>query len=155
MKKLFTIIISFILFTSYVHSQTNLTKHNGPVLSFGSSGEWDNFGVASPSVIFDGSIYNMWYSGGDGTVSGNSIGYAASNDGITWTKYSGNPVLSGVSGEWDPSINNASVVLANGQYMMYYSGAASGSPERIGLATSSDNIDFVTNSLIHPLNKGG
>jgi photosystem II stability/assembly factor-like uncharacterized protein len=53
---------------------------------------WDKQTATAPSVIFDGSTYHMWYHGGK--LGGlEMIGYATSPDGITWTKYSGNPVL--------------------------------------------------------------
>jgi len=70
------------------------TKHSGnPVLNVDPSG-WDSQSVTAPWVLYDGSTYSMWYHGGvpGGTVP-EMIGYATSNDGITWTKYSGNPVL--------------------------------------------------------------
>ncbi len=71
------------------------TKHPGPVLETGL--DWDSWDVFGPSVIFDGSIYHMWYSA-HGIV-GNlalptGIGYATSGDGIEWAKYPDNPVFS-------------------------------------------------------------
>jgi predicted GH43/DUF377 family glycosyl hydrolase len=66
---------------------------NAPVLDVSSS-QWDSLQVSSPSVVFDGSQYMMWYSGGTGSAN-MPIGLATSADGIVWTKYSGNPVFSG------------------------------------------------------------
>ena len=65
---------------------------NNPVLDV-SPGEWDYQGVTAPWVIFDGSVYHMWYHGGGWCAGDERIGYATSPDGITWTKYEGNPVL--------------------------------------------------------------
>ncbi len=123
-------------------SQTSLTKYAGnPVLTPGPDA-WDA-GVSGPSVLLEATIYKMWYTGTDGTANGSAIGYATSPDGINWTKYSGNPILSGVQGEWDLTINDICVIFVNGQYLMYYSGAESGSSfNRIGLATSSDGINW-------------
>jgi predicted GH43/DUF377 family glycosyl hydrolase len=46
----------------------------------------------APTVLFDGSIYRMWYAGspGAGTF---RICYAESEDGVVWTKYWDNPVV--------------------------------------------------------------
>ena len=58
-------------------AQTLWTKYSGnPVLTPGSSGEWDGEGVALSSVIYDGNAYKMWYSGWDGLHF--RIGYATS-----------------------------------------------------------------------------
>jgi len=65
---------------------------NNPVLDV-SPGEWDYHGVTAPWVIFDGSLYHMWYHGGGWCAGDERIGYATSPDGITWTKYEGGPVL--------------------------------------------------------------
>ncbi|MFQ5605717.1 MAG: FlgD immunoglobulin-like domain containing protein [bacterium] len=97
--------------------------------------------MSGVTVLFDGSIYQMWYTGYHPDVE--EIGYATSTDGKNWTKYSGNPVLTKTVGAWDGNINDVCVVFANGEYKMYYSGAASGSsPHRIGLATSTDGIHW-------------
>lgn len=67
-------------------------RGSGPVLQAGAAGSWEANSVGSPTVIKDGSIYKMWYTGLDAALYGR-IGYATSSDGITWTKYAGNPVL--------------------------------------------------------------
>jgi uncharacterized repeat protein (TIGR01451 family) len=58
-----------------------------PVLSEG----WDGAGLACASVLLEGSTYKMWVVSGAGANEG--IGYATSDDGITWMMYGGNPVL--------------------------------------------------------------
>ena len=40
---------------------TWLKNPNNPVLNTGQSGSWDDSSVELSSVIFDGSIYHMWY----------------------------------------------------------------------------------------------
>ena len=79
------------------------TKYAGnPVLTRGSSGEWDRHHLGHPSVLFDGTEYKMWYSGYEVYRGPSRIGYATSPDGIVWTKYSGNPVVDlGTSGSYD------------------------------------------------------
>ncbi|MCD6291337.1 MAG: hypothetical protein J7M34_12600 [Anaerolineae bacterium] len=39
---------------------------DNPVLDLGSAGSWDSVNVAEPNVLFDGTLYRMWYSGYDG-----------------------------------------------------------------------------------------
>jgi len=63
------------------------------VLSVGASGEWDSVHAHKPCVVYDeetGKFY-LFYSGDDGTY--RRIGVAESDDGVNFTKYSGNPIL--------------------------------------------------------------
>ena len=65
-----------------------------PVLERGAPAAFDGGGVTNPTVIYDESrgFYRMWYEGHDffGEV---AIGYAVSTDGVRWSRYPGNPVL--------------------------------------------------------------
>jgi predicted GH43/DUF377 family glycosyl hydrolase len=62
------------------------TKNVGPVFSeSGQAGDFDENAVFAPCVILDGSTYKMWYTGEAG-ASVRKLGYATSNDGITWTR---------------------------------------------------------------------
>jgi len=110
-----------------------------PVLNLGVPGAWDDYYVGSPSVLFDDGTYKIWYTGFHGT--NHRIGYATSDDGITWMKYEGNPVLDlGVPGTWDDyDVCNPSVLFDDGTYRMWYSGF-NGSTWRAGYATSPDGI---------------
>lgn len=106
---------------------------------------WDYAGVHFPSIIQEGGVYKMWYSGVD--FEGVSrIGYAASPDGIQWTKSASNPVMDvGAPGEWDEGGVEAPFVMKDGAtYKMWFiAGGASGGAWRIGYATSSDGIAWV------------
>ncbi|MFQ5640407.1 MAG: hypothetical protein ACE5IR_20700 [bacterium] len=122
---LLTCIVVIPLLSTRLVSQTNLTKYSGnPILGPGPDA-WDGVGVSGATVLFDGSIFQMWYTGYHPDVE--EIGYATSTDGKNWTKYAGNPVLTRTVGGWDGNINDVCVVFANGEYKMYYSGAANGS----------------------------
>ena len=91
----------------------------------------------SPTAILkEHGIYKLWYHGISGST--RAIGYAESADGLNWTKYAGNPVLTpGQTGDWDAdSICEPVVVKVGAQYDMFYS-RCTGSGG-IGLATSSD-----------------
>jgi RNA polymerase sigma factor (sigma-70 family) len=113
-----------------------------PVLDIGAIGSWEVDGVNSPSVIFDGSEYKMWYHGWHtkdfsfSNEESHGIGYAISKDGISWKKYSNNPVLTGSKGEWDENgIVWFTVIFDESEYKMWYT-----ANNCIGLATSPDGI---------------
>jgi len=73
-----------------------------PVLSPGTSGEWDDFRVMQPMVVKDGSDYYMWYVGYVSSDTTGKIGFAFSSDGVSWTKGHGNPILT--DNVWKPSV---------------------------------------------------
>jgi predicted GH43/DUF377 family glycosyl hydrolase len=117
------------------------TKYgNAPVLSPGSAGSWDAGGVSFPTVIKEGSTYKMWYTGMDAAGIGR-VGYATSADGITWTKYAGNPVMNvGASGSWDSTyVGMTSVIKVGSAYKLWYRGG-SATGGAIGYATSPDGL---------------
>jgi hypothetical protein len=119
------------------------TKHPNPVLTKGMAGSFDGGNVQSCCVIKDGDYFKMWYQGWAGGYLDCCIGYATSNDGIHWAKYTGNPVLDGgESGSWNSfGVFMPSVVFDGVTYHMWYSGIGSrGQPWRIGYATSSNGI---------------
>ena len=55
-----------------------------PVVDHGPPGSADSFTAADPSVLKDGSVWKMWYTGDDSNKK--RIAYATSIDGITWAK---------------------------------------------------------------------
>jgi uncharacterized repeat protein (TIGR01451 family) len=107
-----------------------------PVLS-PSPGEWDEQHVLDPMVILDGSDWKMWYRGmaADGS---RAIGYATSTDGVTWTKYAGNPVLTANPGGWDNYGPSGPAVIYDGTayHMWYYTN------RQIGYAISADGMNW-------------
>lgn len=82
------------------------TKYtNGPVL-FAGPNTWDELGVETVTVVYDSIAsvskrYKMWYLGYGNNLGNPStwwqIGYAYSANGINWTKYSNNPVLTSMT----------------------------------------------------------
>jgi hypothetical protein len=142
-------VASFVVGLGQTVGQSMWTKDAlNPVLSGGGNGTWDNH-VFMPSVLFnaDSGRYEMWYGGSYGPgVSWRPyrIGFAWSSDGVNWTKYAGNPVLSPSQGTWDEgTVEGQTVIRENGQYKMWYTGASSGlSPAQIGYATSPDGIHW-------------
>ncbi len=79
----------------------------------------------------------MWFSGGSGTETLDGIGYATSTNGVTWTKYSGNPVLGpGSLGAWDDTeLFGPTVLFRGNRYQMWYAGL--GTYMTIGYASST------------------
>jgi predicted GH43/DUF377 family glycosyl hydrolase len=122
--------------TEWVKYSSNPIMTNGPA-------SWDQSGVSSSYVIYNGTGYMMWFTG---TGPDARIGLATSPDGITWTKYSGNPVLSvGTSSTWDSNNVATPCVIYDGQvYRMWYQGSITGTNRyNIGYATSTDGINWV------------
>ncbi len=122
----------------------NWTKYgNTPVLDLGTSGSWDSFWAYVNTVLYEDGEYKMWYSGFDG-LQGLGIGYATSSDGINWTKYSGNPVMSnGSPGVWDAvHVQNPRVIHNGSIYEMWYNGSNGSNGNAVGYATSSDGINW-------------
>jgi len=120
--------------------------HN-PVLGRSRGEGWDSWDVENPWVLYEDGVYKMWYSG-DGALSGpNSnmqIGYATSPDGMNWTKYSDNPVLTAGGNTWDDlAVSKPKVVHTGSAYLMYYKGESKESDaDTIGLATSKDGTHW-------------
>jgi len=125
----------------------NWTKDtlNNPVM-VPSSDAWQAYGFTSPHVLpFEGG-YKMWYTGWTANWSSSNIGYATSDDGITWTPDTvNNPVLTkGSTGQWDDRhLEFNQVLFIDNVYHMWYTGARSGeSQSQTGWATSADGIHW-------------
>jgi hypothetical protein len=130
--------------------------HN-PVLSGSGSTNWDATNVCVPVVWKEGSNWFMLYRG-DGTRQ--AIGFATSTDGLTWTRTPNNKcaspdntgngcVLMETLGS-DPF----GVIKIGSTYYIGESDVASGTSRAIGIATSTDLINW-TNDGANPLFTGG
>src|SRR3990167_607509 len=122
---------------------------SNPIFSPGTGGQWDDYKVKDFHVIKDGSNWKAWYAAQRNVSPLNlKVGYATSSDGISWTRYGSNPVLSlGAGGEWDDEdVSVSDVWLEDSTYYMLYSGIgdeSTNNSRKIGLATSSDGIAWV------------
>jgi hypothetical protein len=127
----------------------------GSVLETGQEGEWDfKWGDLPPvgMVVKDG-IYYFYYVGSDGHTSlegeprHRAIGVATSPDGIHFTKYEGNPILtySPLGGEEEGANSGGITLSEDGKFILYY-GAAKGEKETIRadgrVAVSEDGFHF-------------
>ena len=78
-------------------------RENGgrPVLSPGPAGAFDEGQGGFPEVLYDGSVYRMWYAGMAADWHGSGFGHyrvglATSSDGVVWQRANGGrPVLEG------------------------------------------------------------
>jgi len=95
----------------------------GPVLPRGLIGSWDSGYATVGTVIHDGTLWEMWYSGGI-SASNEGIGYATSTDGLTWTKNSANPFMSKSDGVlWRNNRTYTPSVIKDGDtYKMWFTG---------------------------------
>jgi hypothetical protein len=141
-------LLTITLISQSTIGQTKFKKYSGnPVLTAGPAGSWDEDvgNIFGCSVMYHNSKYHMWYGGYKGSVG--SFGYAFSDDGITWTKYSGNPVFTpGAAGDFDATIGGCSVLFYSGKFHMWYNGWNNGSSSvtsRIGYAYSDDGIHWI------------
>lgn len=117
-------------------------KYAGNPVLTGSPGEWDEGNTIWPSVVKEGGRYKMWYYGGGG-----QIGFATSDDGLSWTKHAGNPIL---TDGWDGGGARAhTVILEGGIYKMWLRSGADATTG-IGYAESADGIAW-NMSISNPL----
>ena len=112
-----------------------------PILYPGNYSAWDSWAVHPGAVFKDNDgVYKMYYCGYADQYSQWHIGLATSIDGITWTKHP-QPVLYGTSG-WEYQIGASSIIKKDGTYFLYYYGRTLPN-YKIGVATSSDGINFI------------
>jgi hypothetical protein len=140
--------------TGYATSADGITWQrdtlNNPVLTTGSSGEWDDAAAFATQVLVINGSYYMWYAGNRFTWNPRHTGLAVSSDGIDWTKYDdtttmshpyaeSDPVLSPSPGQWDAIFAEAyTVILIDDTLHMWYGGSRDPSSIylwRIGYAT--------------------
>jgi len=111
---------------------------SNPVLLSNPSG-WDQT-LGNPCVLHDETGYHMWYAG-DGPAA-IEIGYAASPDGIVWTKSGNGPVFVGQE-SWDSGSTSTPVVIKAGPtFVLYFSGHPGSYSYSLGRATSSNGVNW-------------
>lgn len=125
---------------------TTWTKHaSNPIMGVGPAGSFDDGSAVPGTVLFDGQTYRMWYTGtriSSGFIW--TIGYAESDDGLSWTRQPEPVVVP--KADWENWLTYAPSVVYDGSvFRMWYAGAestASGNWFAIGHATSSNGIEW-------------
>lgn len=92
------------------------------VVNVGSQGAYDADNAWDPTVIMDGGIYKMWYSGTDAGGLADRIIYCKSLDGISWSNFQMVVDKGNLGGYDDMASNCPTVIKDGGLYKMWYSG---------------------------------
>jgi hypothetical protein len=141
---------------SYDGGQTWEKYASNPVLA-GAAG-WENYQAIFPAVLYDedepnaAKRWKMWYAGNSRP---NALGYAYSADGLSWTKYASNPVVS--AGVWDAALIPRQTVKVSGVYYLFYSadnGSSVPTSGGAGLVTFADAEGVYTKYAGNPLVTG-
>lgn len=136
-------------------------RQTEPVLSARTTKQaWCEVVCYSPHVIHHDGLFRMWYLGTSVASRSNDIvlGYAKSKDGLQWTEYDKNPILTGDDVPWGRILQTPFVLFDSDEsvYKLWFvSGAGVGkddkgkvisNDQRLGYATSRDGIDW----KVHP-----
>lgn len=114
---------------------------SNPLLS--ASLSWEETSVQEPMVLLESGVWKMWFTGG-WTHPG--MGYATSPDGITWTRYAGNPVYGQGGSGYAFTADCPHVMKVGSTYYLFSSGGTTTSVPftTFKVATSSDGIAWTT-----------
>jgi len=126
------------------------------ILDVGEAGKWDAKTTQGPSVLYssEDDLYHMFYSGQVDGLWG--IGWATSDDAITWTKETIEaPLMSeGSTGTWEDNAIKFPGVIYDTKLEMYwavYLGERADDESRIGLAYFEEVGDDWTKSAFNPI----
>jgi len=120
-----------------------ISRPRHAVLDLGAASSWDDTKIFRPFVLYNSNAadsnkrFTMFYNGANsGGV--NQQGIAYSPDGLTWTKYGSNPILSpGSAGAWDDAWVLADwIILVGSTYYMFYNGYDGSTAIQTGVATA-------------------
>lgn len=132
------------------------TKHSSnPIFRCRShSGDTDK-SYANPYVYHDGISFYMFYSVWQGSGTGWEIHLATSNNGVSWSKHSSNPILDNSlnPNAWEYQLQTASIMKDGNTYRLYYYGHAQGGTFYLAMATSND-LKTWTEYANNPMRKG-
>ena len=120
---------------------------NNPVLSTGEPGSLDDTRAYLAHVVYDGSVFHMYYVGAASSGNENLL-YATSEDGIEWLK-NGAPEFQYDGGDpYEGRINRGDVYFDGDEFHMWAGMSARGIYD-VGYATSADGATWtVIDSLV-------
>ena len=100
-----------IVWTKYNDPTTTEKRYENSDPIMQAESGWEQSSIGPLAVLQRGDAWEMFYTGGSG-----EIGYATSADGITWTRFPGNPVLSFPSG----TAYVSDVIVVDDVYYVYF-----------------------------------
>jgi predicted GH43/DUF377 family glycosyl hydrolase len=103
-----------------------------PVFQGTGKDTWDKLIRERGYILIEDGVYKMWYSGYTGDSEPKYLGYATSDDGINWSRYSDEPIF---SGKWTEDMF---VIRDEGIYYMY----AEGKHDIAHLLISEDGVNW-------------
>ncbi len=116
-------------------SKARVWQPRGWALEASAAGE--ELACQEPNVLYDGGLWKLWYSAGWNHAA-RHIYYATSSDGLNFTRYAGNPVVSGYT--------RCMVFKDGGTFYMYAIDEAGGTGYH--QLSSADGIAWTNNGVI-------
>ena len=137
----------------WMEAQTWVRDVDGPVVSLGPPGEFDDTHLFAPAVADTATGFQLWYCGSRGTVARRvfAMGLATSSDGRTFVKHPSNPVFRFGDGKHSvltPTLlrrPDGSVLRENGRLRLWFSSTWFEGPSgrhQLHEATSADGIQW-------------
>jgi hypothetical protein len=141
--------------------QSEWTDH-GLIISKGTEGEWDSilWGAFGSALVKKDGVYYLYYQGASGydtvgdSVMWRTIGVATSSDGLSFTKYAQNPVLTyfPTNNSEEGATSTAPVFGDNGEIVMYFGANTATSTSLVNadgrFATSTDGFNFTDQGIV-------
>lgn len=117
---------------------------NNPVVDLGEDGSFDDNLTYLPVVVYDGASFHMWYVGDPGSDGSESLGYATSEDGVSWTKQPGKPIFQLENGDpHEERVARGDVYYYEDKFHMWAGVNDAGSENAdIGYFTSEDGVTW-------------
>lgn len=119
-----------------------------PVLREGPAGRWDSGHIETPCVISNSGEFWLYYAATPDSAANDGaylkIGLATSQDGETWIRHTGNPMLErGLPGSWEErQIESPCVIKTDSLFYLWYTGIDAAWKIHVGLATSIDGVNW-------------
>ena len=152
MKKITISILTLILLTAVFCSAATNWKDHQMVVDIGEEGTYDTDYAYGPTVIKDGSVYEMWYTGR--TSNNGRILFCNSTDGKNWNNHQ-MVVDIGEEGTYDAGHATYPTVIKDGStYKMWYTGSDGGN-NRIIYCDSNDGKNWNNHQLVVDLGDEG